>query len=73
MVLCRKEFAEHVDKGCPLVQGGPLPHVMAAKAVALKEAERTRVQGLRTADRRERVGTGRPLRGRGYAGAHRRD
>ncbi len=38
MVLCRKEFAEHVDKGCPLVQGGPLPHVMAAKAVALKEA-----------------------------------
>jgi glycine hydroxymethyltransferase len=39
MVLCRKEFADSVDKGCPLVIGGPLPHVMAAKAVALKEAE----------------------------------
>ncbi|MGE5527567.1 MAG: glycine hydroxymethyltransferase [Patescibacteria group bacterium] len=39
MVLCTEEFARHVDKGCPLVLGGPLPHVMAAKAVALVEAE----------------------------------
>lgn len=38
MILCKKEFAESVDKGCPLVIGGPLPHVMAAKALALKEA-----------------------------------
>ncbi len=38
MVLCKEEFAEAVDKGCPLVLGGPLPHVMAAKAVAFKEA-----------------------------------
>lgn len=38
LVLCKQEFAESVDKGCPLVIGGPLPHVMAAKAVALKEA-----------------------------------
>jgi len=38
MVLCQKEFAETVDRGCPLVLGGPLPHVMAAKAVALWEA-----------------------------------
>src|SRR6478672_9006524 len=38
MVLCKQEFAEHVDKGCPLVLGGPLPHVMAAKAVAFTEA-----------------------------------
>ncbi|MCL2164962.1 MAG: glycine hydroxymethyltransferase, partial [Oscillospiraceae bacterium] len=33
-----KEFAEYVDKGCPHVIGGPLPHMMAAKALALKEA-----------------------------------
>jgi glycine hydroxymethyltransferase len=33
MVLCGEEFAEQVDKGCPLVLGGPLSHVMAAKAV----------------------------------------
>lgn len=38
MILCKSEFAESVDKGCPLVIGGPLPHVMAAKAVAFKEA-----------------------------------
>ena len=40
MILCKEEFAASVDKGCPLVIGGPLPHVMAAKAVALKEAEK---------------------------------
>ena len=39
MVLCTAEFAEHVDKGCPLVLGGPLPHILAAKAVALIEAD----------------------------------
>ena len=38
MILCKKEFAESVDKGCPLVIGGPLPHVLAAKAVAFTEA-----------------------------------
>ncbi|MDR0305485.1 MAG: glycine hydroxymethyltransferase [Chitinispirillales bacterium] len=38
MVLCTKEFAENVDKGCPLVIGGPLGHCMAAKAVAFTEA-----------------------------------
>ncbi|HEY86368.1 MAG TPA: glycine hydroxymethyltransferase [Chloroflexi bacterium] len=38
MVLCTQEFAEYVDKGCPIVIGGPLPHVMAAKAVAFTEA-----------------------------------
>ncbi len=38
MVLCKQEFAEAVDKGCPMVLGGPLPHVMAAKAVAYTEA-----------------------------------
>ena len=38
MVLCKSEFAEYVDKGCPAILGGPLPHVMAAKAVAFREA-----------------------------------
>jgi len=38
IVLCEKQYAESVDKGCPMTMGGPLPHVMAAKAVALKEA-----------------------------------
>ena len=38
IVLCKEEFKEVVNKGCPLVMGGPLPNVMAAKAVAFKEA-----------------------------------
>ncbi|MFA7169191.1 MAG: glycine hydroxymethyltransferase, partial [Sphaerochaetaceae bacterium] len=38
MILCKKEYAESVDKGCPLVIGGPLPQMMAAKAIALTEA-----------------------------------
>jgi len=38
LVLCQPEFAEAVDKGCPTVLGGPLPHAMAAKAIALREA-----------------------------------
>jgi len=37
-VLCKEELRESVDKGCPLVLGGPLPHVIAAKAIAFKEA-----------------------------------
>ncbi len=40
LVLCTEEFRDQVDKGCPLVIGGPLPHVMAAKAVAFIEANR---------------------------------
>src|SRR5262249_14094858 len=38
LVMCKKELAETVDRGCPLVLGGPLAHVMAAKSVALWEA-----------------------------------
>ncbi|NQT60558.1 MAG: glycine hydroxymethyltransferase [Bacteroidetes bacterium] len=38
MILCKQEFADAVNKGCPMVLGGPLPHVMAAKAVAYTEA-----------------------------------
>jgi glycine hydroxymethyltransferase len=38
LVLCTEEYREVVNKGCPIVLGGPLPHVMAAKAIAFKEA-----------------------------------
>ena len=38
LILCVHEFTESVDKGCPIVIGGPLGHCMAAKAVALTEA-----------------------------------
>ncbi|MDQ7787919.1 MAG: serine hydroxymethyltransferase [Thermodesulfovibrionales bacterium] len=39
MIMCRAEFAKAIDKTIfPGIQGGPLVHVIAAKAVALKEA-----------------------------------
>lgn len=44
LVLCKQEFAEWLDKGCPMLQGGPLPHVMAAKAIAFKEASTVEFQ-----------------------------
>ena len=40
MILCKQEFAANVDRSVfPGQQGGPLVHVMAAKAVAFKEAQ----------------------------------
>ncbi|WP_036555888.1 glycine hydroxymethyltransferase [Nocardioides insulae] len=44
MVLATEEFAPSVDRGCPMVLGGPLSHVMAAKAVALAEARQPAFQ-----------------------------
>lgn len=38
LILCKEKLKDYVNKGCPTVLGGPLPHVMAAKAIALKEA-----------------------------------
>ena len=39
LILCKKEFAQSLDaKIFPGMQGGPLMHIIAAKAVALKEA-----------------------------------
>jgi glycine hydroxymethyltransferase len=39
MILCRAELAQRIDKAVfPFLQGGPMMHVIAAKAVALREA-----------------------------------
>lgn len=39
LILCKEEFAQRIDKAIfPGVQGGPLMHIIAAKAVALGEA-----------------------------------
>ena len=38
MVLVKEEFADAIDKGCPMILGGPLPHILAAKAVSFAEA-----------------------------------
>ena len=39
MIMCQKKYAKKIDKAIfPGIQGGPLMHVIAAKAVAFKEA-----------------------------------
>ena len=39
MILCKKEFAKLIDSAVfPGTQGGPLMHIIAAKAVSFKEA-----------------------------------
>ncbi len=39
MILCKEEFAKKIDSAIfPGIQGGPLMHIIAAKAVAFKEA-----------------------------------
>ncbi len=39
MIMCKEEFAKKIDKQIfPGIQGGPLMHIIAAKAVAFKEA-----------------------------------
>jgi glycine hydroxymethyltransferase len=45
LVLCTPEYAPFVDRGCPLVLGGPLEHIIASKAVALAEARQPAFAG----------------------------
>ncbi len=40
MILCREEYGKAIDRNVfPGIQGGPLMHVIAAKAVSLREAQ----------------------------------
>ena len=62
MILCKSEHAAAIDKAVfPMMQGGPLMHAVAAKAVALKEAATPEYQAYA-----KQVTLCRP-RGRGYA------
>lgn len=38
VIMAKSTYGDLINKGCPLVMGGPLPHVLAAKAIAFKEA-----------------------------------
>ena len=60
LVLAQEEYAPSVDRGCPMVLGGPLSHVMAAKAVALAEARQPAFRGYaqRVADNAKSLAEG---------------
>ena len=56
----RRSTRKAIDKAVfPGLQGGPLEHIIAAKAVAFGEALQPRVQDLQRAGRRQRAGAGR--------------
>ena len=57
MILCNDpDIAKRIDSAVfPGLQGGPLMHVIAAKAVALGEALTAEFRGLRPARRRQRA------------------
>lgn len=40
LILARAEYASVLNQSCPISMGGPGPHIVAAKAVAFKEAKR---------------------------------
>ena len=65
MVLATKEYSDAVDKGCPMVLGGPMSHVMAAKAVAFAEARQPSFQAYaqRVADNAQAFAEGLMRRG----------
>lgn len=65
MVLCQPEYADAVDRGCPMVLGGPLGQVMAAKAVALAEARQPafRTYARNVADNAQALAEGLTRRG----------
>lgn len=60
LVMATEEYAPSVDRGCPMVLGGPLSHMMAAKAVALAEARQDsfRTYAQRIADNAKSLADG---------------
>ena len=59
MILSKQEFATAIDKVVfPGMQGGPLVHIIAAKAVSFLEAMQPRISGICAADRGQRQSAG---------------
>ena len=60
VILCREEYAKDVDRNVfPGIQGGPLMHIIAGKAVCFGEALRPEFKQYAQADHRQRQGAGR--------------
>ncbi len=60
LILCREKFAKEIDSQVfPGIQGGPLEHVIAAKAVCFHEALQPSFQDVSAADREKRHRAGR--------------
>jgi glycine hydroxymethyltransferase len=67
MILCRAEHGKAVDKQIfPGIQGGPLVHVIAAKAVAFREALGAEFRAYQASVRRNARRLAEELQGRGF-------
>jgi len=65
-ILCRAEFAKKIDQAVfPGLQGGPLMHVIAAKAVAFKEAATDEFRGYQRQVKANAARLGKVLSNRG--------
>jgi len=66
-ILCKKEFAKKIDSQIfPGLQGGPLMHVIAAKAVAFREAMTPEFKQYQIQLAKNAVELARALEGRGF-------
>ena len=73
LVMCRARYAKDLDRTVfPGVQGGPLMHVIAGKAVCFKEAATPEFVGLPEASRRQRAASCVKSRQRGLQARQRR-
>ena len=71
MILCKEELAAEINRSVfPGQQGGPLMHIIAAKAVALKIAATEEFRARQRQTDRQRAGAGGGPRRRGDRGAH---
>lgn len=66
-ILCKKQYGSSIDKMIfPGIQGGPLMHVIAAKAVAFKEAESQDFRSYQAQVIKNAVALGEALKKRGF-------
>src|SRR5512145_1713932 len=67
LIMCRAEFAKKLDSAIfPGIQGGPLMHIIAAKAVALKEAMAPEFKEYQARIVRNARAMARAIAGRGF-------
>ena len=74
LILCREEFAKDVNKAVfPGVQGGPLVHIIAAKAVVVRRSPADGFQSVSTTNSRQRTGACRRIKKSRLANCFRRN
>ena len=67
LILAKAEYAKKLDSSvCPRIQGGPLMHIIAAKAVAFKEALKPEFKDYQKQIKRNAAALGEAMAKQGY-------